>query len=117
MGSFVATGQAAHKYKDGKKRRLVIEGREILLAKAGGSFYAVDNLCPHLEGNLSRGKLKGTVITCPLHGTQYDISNGQVVRWLKGYGSLSNVSDEFKKSKALNTYNVRVEDDRLLVEI
>jgi 3-phenylpropionate/trans-cinnamate dioxygenase ferredoxin subunit len=115
MGNFAAAEKAS-KFKDGKKKKVVVEGREILLAKADGRFYAVDNLCPHLEGNLSRGKLKGTIITCPLHGTQFDITSGRVVRWLKGYGSLSDVSEEFKQSRALNTYNVKVEDDTVFIE-
>jgi nitrite reductase/ring-hydroxylating ferredoxin subunit len=56
------------------------------------------------------------VVTCPLHGSQFDISNGQVVRWLKG-GLMSKVGKALKPSKDLTVYNVKVEDGRVLVEI
>ena len=67
--------------KDRTMKAVNAAGRAILLARVGDKYYAVDNLCPHMKGNLSQGKLEGTVITCPLHGSQFDMSNGQVVRW------------------------------------
>jgi 3-phenylpropionate/trans-cinnamate dioxygenase ferredoxin subunit len=101
--------------KDGTMRAVSAAGREILLARVGDKYYAVDNRCPHMQGDLSQGKLEGTVVTCPLHGSQFDISNGQVVRWLKG-GLMSKVSRALKMSKDLTVYNVKVEDGRVLVE-
>lgn len=71
---------------------------------------------PRMKGDLSLGKLEGTVVTCPRHGSQFDISTGQVVRWLKG-GLMSKVGKAFKMSKALMVYNVKVEDGRVLVEV
>jgi 3-phenylpropionate/trans-cinnamate dioxygenase ferredoxin subunit len=102
--------------KSGTMKTVIAEGREILLARVGDKYYAVDNLCTHMKGNLSQGKLEGTVVTCPLHGSQFDISNGQVVRWLKG-GLMSKVGKALKLSKALAVYNVKVEDGRVLVEV
>lgn len=90
------------------------EGREILLARVGDKYYAVGNRCPHMKGDLSRGKLEGTVITCPLHGSQFDISNGQVVRWLKG-GLTSKLGKALKLSRNLTVYSVKVEDGKVLV--
>jgi len=91
-------------------------GRQILLARVGDKYYAVDGRCPHMKGNLAQGKLEGTVVTCPLHGSQFDISNGQAVRWLKG-GLMSKIGGALKMSKNLMVYNVKVEDDRVLVEV
>ena len=116
MGNLVAivkTGQ----FKDGTKKKVAAQGREILISRVGDEYYAVDNLCSHLEGNLSRGKLKDTIITCPLHGTQFDIRDGTVVRWLKGYGEISRVSEEFKSSRALTIYPVKVEGDTIFIEV
>jgi len=101
--------------KSGTMRVVIVAGREILLAKVGDKYYAVDNLCSHMKGNLSQGKLEGTVVTCPRHGSQFDISNGQVVRWLKG-GLMSKIGSAIKLSKDLMVYNVKVEDGRVLVE-
>ena len=93
-----------------------VAGRQILLARVGDKCYAVDSRCPHMKGDLSQGKLEGTVITCPLHGSQFDISNGQVVRWLRG-GLMSKIGNALKLSKDLVVYNVKVEDGRVLVEV
>ena len=116
MGHFVEVGETKD-YKDETRHKITVEGNEIMLAKAGGRYYAVSNRCPHLDASLARGKLEGKVITCPSHGTQFDITTGQVVRWLKGYGSLSSVSEEFKKEHSLKTYNVKVEENTILVEV
>jgi len=91
-------------------------GREILLARVGDNYYATDNRCPHMKGDLSRGKLEGTVITCPLHGSQFDISNGQVVRWLRG-GLMSKLGGVLEMSKSLTVYNVKVKNGKILVEV
>ncbi len=101
--------------KNGTMRVVSAAGRQILLARVGDKYYAVDNLCPHMKENLSQGKLEGTVVTCPLHGSQFDISNGQVVRWLKG-GLMSRIGSALKLSKDLTAYNVKVEDGKVLVE-
>jgi 3-phenylpropionate/trans-cinnamate dioxygenase ferredoxin subunit len=102
--------------KSGTMKTVIAEGREILLARVGDKYYATDNRCPHMKGDLSQGKLEGIVVTCPLHGSQFDISNGQVVRWLKG-GLMSKLGSALKSSKALTVYNVKVEGNGVLVEI
>jgi nitrite reductase/ring-hydroxylating ferredoxin subunit len=47
------------------------------LANVGGQLYAVDNNCPHLGGPLSKGVLNGTVVTCPWHAWQWDVTSGR----------------------------------------
>jgi len=101
--------------KSGTMKTVIAEGHEILLARVGAKYYATDNRCPHMKGDLSQGKLEGTVVTCPVHGSQFDISNGRVVRWLKG-GLMSKLGSALKMSKTLTVYNVKVEDGKVLVE-
>jgi 3-phenylpropionate/trans-cinnamate dioxygenase ferredoxin component len=101
--------------KSGTMKKVMAEGREILLARVGDKYYATDDRCPHMKGDLSQGKLEGTVITCPVHGSQFDISNGQVVRWLKG-GLMSKLGGALKMSRALTVYNAKVEGGKVLVE-
>ena len=115
MGEFTELSKI-DELKDGTMKEVNVAGRQILLARVGDKYYAVDNLCPHMKGNLSQGKLLGTVVTCPLHGSQFDISNGQVVRWLRG-GLMSKLGKALKISKDLTVYNVKVEGSRVLVEI
>jgi len=115
MGEFTELSKI-DELKSGTMKSVSAAGRQILLARVGDKYYAVDGRCPHMKGNLAQGKLEGTVVTCPLHGSQFDISNGQAVRWLKG-GLMSKIGGALKMSKNLMVYNVKVEDDRVLVEV
>jgi len=36
---------------------------------------------PHLHGDLSKGTLDGAVVTCPRHGSQFDVTDGRVLLW------------------------------------
>ena len=116
MGSFVEVSKTSE-FSDGTKKKVLVQGHEILLARVGDKYYAVSNRCPHLGGDLSAGSLEGTVITCPRHGSQFDLRDGKVNRWLKGSGLFSAVGKALKPPKPLNTYNVKVEGDAVLIEI
>ena len=101
--------------KSGTMKKVVVEGREILLARVGDKYYAADDRCPHMKGDLSQGKLEGTVVTCPVHSSQFDLSTGRVVRWLKG-GLMSKLAGAFKMSRPRTVYDVKVEAGKVLVE-
>ena len=45
-----------------------------------GKVYATEDVCPHAGARLSEGALEGTVITCPLHGSQFDVCSGERLR-------------------------------------
>ena len=116
MSNLVQVGKITE-IEDGAMKEVLIRGKTILLARIRDSYYAADNRCPHMGGKLSSGKLEGTVVTCPLHGSQFDLRNGQVIRWLKGSGFLSKVGKALKSPRQLTTYKVRVEDDEILIEM
>jgi nitrite reductase/ring-hydroxylating ferredoxin subunit len=46
----------------------------------GGNFCATQARCPHRGGLLSPGKLEGSTVTCPLHGSQFNVCSGEVLR-------------------------------------
>ena len=94
-----------------------MEGHEILIARVEDNYYATDNRCTHMGGKLSLGKLEGTVITCPRHGSQFDLQDGRVVRWLKGSGVISILGKALKSPRPVATYKIQVIDDKILVEI
>ena len=116
MANLVEVGKTSE-MKDGTLKKVIIDEREILLSRIGKDYYAADNRCPHMRGRLSQGKLEGTVVTCPLHGSQFDLKTGEVVRWLSGSGLLSGIGKALKPPKSLTTYKVKVEGDRVMVEI
>jgi 3-phenylpropionate/trans-cinnamate dioxygenase ferredoxin subunit len=115
MSKFVEVAKI-EELKSGTMKMVMAEGREILLARIADRYYATDNRCPHMKGDLSQGKLEGTVVTCPRHGSQFDITSGQVVRWLKG-GLTSKLGDVLRMSKSLTIYNVKIENGKILVEV
>jgi 3-phenylpropionate/trans-cinnamate dioxygenase ferredoxin subunit len=106
----------AEELKNGTMKKVTAEGQEILLVRVGDKYYATSDRCPHMNGDLSQGKLEGAVVTCPRHGSQFDVSDGQAVRWLKG-GLMSKLGGALKTSKDLTVYNVKVENGKILVEV
>jgi nitrite reductase/ring-hydroxylating ferredoxin subunit len=55
----------------------VAEGRMVAIANVDGTLHAIDGLCPHQGGPLGTGGLCGTVLTCPWHGWQFDVTTGR----------------------------------------
>lgn len=101
----------------GSMKEVSAGGREILLVRSGETYYATDNRCSHLGGKLSEGELDGTVVTCPLHGSRFDVADGTVVRWLKGTGLLATIGGLIKSPRPLRTYPLKMEDGRLLIQV
>lgn len=46
----------------------------------GSRFHACADRCPHAGATLSEGEVERGVITCPRHGSQFEVSSGQRVR-------------------------------------
>lgn len=103
--------------QEGTMKALATNGREILLARVGDVCYAADNRCPHLKARLSHGSLEGTVVTCPRHGSRFDLQSGEVVRWLQGGGLLSRIGRAIKPPRPLHTYKVKIEDEQIFIDI
>jgi 3-phenylpropionate/trans-cinnamate dioxygenase ferredoxin subunit len=53
---------------------------DVAVFNVAGSFYATQSKCTHKQGELSQGKLDGSVVTCPKHGAQFDVITGAVLR-------------------------------------
>jgi nitrite reductase/ring-hydroxylating ferredoxin subunit len=56
------------------------EGRQIMLYRHDGVLYALDNICSHAGGLLSRGTVADLAVTCPLHGSRFALADGCVLR-------------------------------------
>ena len=64
----------------GTMKGFKIEGKEILVVNYEGKYYAIGKKCTHMGGDLSKGKLEGKIVTCPRHGSQFDVTTGKFVR-------------------------------------
>jgi len=100
VASFVKVATASE-IPDGQGKVVEAGGKRIALFNAGGKFYAIDNACKHRGGPLGEGELDGTVVTCPWHGWEYDITTG------------ANMDDPNVK---LGCYAVKVEGGDVLIE-
>src|SRR4051812_27455134 len=52
------------------------EGHIYALFNVDGVISAIDGICAHQGGPLADGPLRGTMVTCPWHGWQFDIRTG-----------------------------------------
>jgi 3-phenylpropionate/trans-cinnamate dioxygenase ferredoxin component len=77
MTSFRAASTAD--LPDGRMKKVTIGGRDILIVHVDGDYYALNNRCPHMGGSLADGTLQGNIVTCPRHGSQYDVRTGEAV--------------------------------------
>ena len=50
----------------------------LALFNVGGTFYAIDDTCPHSGAPLSEGDLEGAQVICPWHGATFDLADGSV---------------------------------------
>ena len=51
-----------------------------------GQLHAIADRCPHAGTVLSGGAVEGTVLTCPGHGSRFDICTGERLRGLADAG-------------------------------
>lgn len=80
-----------------------VEGQRIALFNVQGTFYAIDDMCPHSGGPPGEGDLDGAIVTCPWHGATFDVRTGAVT----GPPARTDV----------RSFHVRVEGNDVLVEL
>jgi nitrite reductase/ring-hydroxylating ferredoxin subunit len=102
MAEFTAVGKTGD-VPEGELRSFEVGGEDIAVANVSGSFHAFGNVCTHRQCQLSEGDLEGTTVTCPCHGSQFDVTSGDV---RNGPATLP-----------VDTYEVAVEGDELRIGI
>lgn len=78
MGKLVKVGSVAD-VPPGSGKLVEVEGKHIAVFNVGGRYYAIDDTCPHQGGPLSEGELEGEVVTCPWHGSTFNVTTGAVL--------------------------------------
>ena len=56
------------------------DGEPLAVYHVGSGFHACADRCPPAGALLSEGELERGVVTCPRHGSQFDVATGQRVR-------------------------------------
>ena len=105
---------------EGEVRQLKARGKEIAVGRVdGGQLFAVGGRCSHLRGRLGKGTLNGTLLQCPWHGAQFDVTDGCVAKWVQD-PLLKLVYDAtlpaFMK-RGIPTYDVKEENGDVLVAV
>ena len=98
---FVAVAKASE-LSPGQMKWVAVNGERRVLANVEGTIYAISDVCGHRNAPLSRGKLAGYLIECPLHFAQFDVRTGELVN-----GPVST---------AVPTYQVFVEGDTVYIK-
>jgi 3-phenylpropionate/trans-cinnamate dioxygenase ferredoxin component len=102
--------------KSGSMKKIQAGGQELMLARIGDRFYCTDAYCPHLGGDLTNGILTGTTLTCPVHHSQFDISDGHVLRWTDLTGRVLVAAINQRPPRPLITYPVKIEGDAVFIK-
>ena len=76
MPEFVTVAMA-EEILPGTGRTVEVQGVWIALFNVDGSFYAIDNTCPHAGGPLGEGHLDDHVVECPWHGWRINVQTGK----------------------------------------
>lgn len=99
MVAFVRVAKAMD-VPPGSGRVVVVQGHPVALFNVDGTFYALSNVCLHRGGPVGEGELDGPVVTCPMHGWEYDVRTG---------------ANTINPAARLRTYEVRREGDDIFV--
>jgi nitrite reductase/ring-hydroxylating ferredoxin subunit len=77
--------------------------RKVAVARVDGAYYAFSDICTHLRCSLSEGDLDGTTVTCICHGSQFDVTTGDVLHG--------------PAERPVEVYTVRVQGDDLVADL
>jgi nitrite reductase/ring-hydroxylating ferredoxin subunit len=70
--------------RKGEMFSTTVDGTKLLLSRVDGEVKGVIDKCTHLGMPMRKGKFAGTVITCPFHGSRFDIATGENLDWVSG---------------------------------
>lgn len=88
---------------EGQMHSFTHDDKKILLANIKGKIYATDQICTHAEADLSTGFLTEEGVRCPLHLSVFNLENGK--------------PQNPPAEEPLKTYNVKIEQNEIYVEV
>jgi 3-phenylpropionate/trans-cinnamate dioxygenase ferredoxin subunit len=94
---------ACSELPDEGQMHVELNGKEILLVKHDGAFYAIDYYCSHEMFSLEGGDVHEGCITCPYHGAEFKLDNGSV--------------QAAPAWESIATYPLKVENDTISISV
>ena len=110
-------------FPQGKVRIIRAEGVMVVINHTESGFYAVENRCPHLGFPIGLGQVEGDIITCPFHGSKFDMRTGQNLDWVTSLVGVKLPSWSRrlmmmgKEPTPIQTFPITQEDDGLYISI
>lgn len=101
MAEFVTVGRAGD-VPEGEMRAYDVVDRVVAVANVGGDLWGFDDVCTHRACSLSEGDLEGNIVICACHGSEFDVTSGEV---LGG-----------PASEDVDTFEVRVEGEEIQIQ-
>jgi nitrite reductase (NADH) small subunit len=86
----------------GEAVKVVVGGKGIAIFNVAGTLRAIESRCPHVGGPLEKGIVEGGGVTCPWHGSEFDLTTGAVRRG--------------PATKGVASYPVRIEAGTMVLE-
>ncbi len=101
MSDFKRVAKSAE-VDEGEVAAFEVNGQKVAVAHVEGTFYAFGDICTHALCSLAEGELEGKTVTCPCHGSQFDVTTGAVLNP--------------PATEPVPVFRLRVEDDEIQVE-
>ena len=73
---------SSEEIRSGEMFSTTVDGTKLLLSRVDGKVKCVIDKCTHLGMPMRKGKFADGVITCPFHGSRFDISTGENLDWV-----------------------------------
>ena len=86
---------------DGETLVTYLHGEQVALFNDRGEIFALANRCPHANGPLADGQINGGTISCPWHGSRFDLRGGEL--------------RQGPSRRAAAAYHVKVEDGHIFI--
>jgi nitrite reductase/ring-hydroxylating ferredoxin subunit/uncharacterized membrane protein len=76
---------ALDELRDGEPKTAMVGEVRVMLVRQGSEVRALDDHCCHRGGALHEGEIHDGSVTCPLHGSTFELRDGSVVRGPAAY--------------------------------
>jgi nitrite reductase/ring-hydroxylating ferredoxin subunit len=94
---------ATQEVPPGQSKQVKVSGKVLGLFNVNGTYYAIEDTCPHRGAPLSEGELTGTQVVCPWHAARFDLPTG------------ANLSPP--ASRGVQSFKVQVVGDEVQVDL
>ncbi len=93
--------------KDGDLFKAEMNGKQVLIIRDDGHYYATSHLCTHEDYDLSEGFMDDHQLICPNHFATFNPKDGKVLSPPEGAGDIT----------SLKSYKVKVENGDVMVDV